>query len=252
MFRPQRITQQRVVEQVDLPHRQIVRGPPVPVDPGQIHWAQRTPRGRVAHTARWNGAPPHNATGAASAKLRPVPFRTWKAGTVAHSTTGAVKSAQTANRVRSDWIAASRSAVALSESGSESAAIGRGESRRIASRLDLLDELVRCHASRVRHSSAFDRTVHRGEYAFQPVQVLLDPRCARDTRHAGDLEIDPRFAGSRGIDTRFGVAACPRLPPSSPTRRPISVLRPNAAINRNPNPANLAEAFTKPTRSRRR
>jgi hypothetical protein len=41
MLRAQRLAQQRIAHQVDLAHRQVVRGPPVGVDTVQLLGAQR-------------------------------------------------------------------------------------------------------------------------------------------------------------------------------------------------------------------
>ena len=67
----------------------------------------------------------------------------------------------------------------------------RGHARPVADRFDRGDEVARHHVLTVEGDHGLlGGVVDRGRHALEPVQLLLDARCTRCARHAGELELD--------------------------------------------------------------
>ena len=73
VLRAERLPQQRVVEEVDLADREVVRGPPVGVDPADLVVREWAGRSRCAgHCGHGRIMPPPRFRGINGARLRPV------------------------------------------------------------------------------------------------------------------------------------------------------------------------------------
>jgi hypothetical protein len=77
---------------------------------------------RFVQAARWNGAPPHTTTGAASVRDSHCQKSNCSAGTIAIATTGTLSAVETSSRRRSDRAGSSAGAGSSARGGSGSVA----------------------------------------------------------------------------------------------------------------------------------